>query len=378
MTLIPLVVVGLLIGYCFLMGYYSYGWWSEKAGSLPVSDPTVQITVIIPARNESANITKCLDALMYQDYPTAFWEVIIVNDFSDDNTTELVKQHPLSNLRLIDMSEALQVGMANTPKKAAIRAGISMAAGTLILTTDADCIPGKKWISTMAGYYRNGFTKMIVGPVTFSHIGGILSAFQCLDFLALQAITAASHALGMHVMCNGANLAYTRSAFEEVGGFDSKDQLASGDDMLLLQKFRNRFPDDIVYAKNKDAIVRTHPETTLKKFISQRIRWASKARYYKSYFLFLVLLLVLVFNISLVVLMIGSLFSADLLEWAVASLLIKTIIELPLMFGSASFYGQQNLLWWFPFFQPLHCVYTSISGIFSQFGKYEWKGRKLH
>jgi hypothetical protein len=55
---------------------------------------------------------------------------------------------------------------------------------------------------------------------------------------------------------------------------------------------------------------------------------------------------------------------------------IKTVIELPFVSSVAKFYDEQKLMKYFFFFQPVHMFYTAFVGLFSQFGKYEWKGRK--
>jgi cellulose synthase/poly-beta-1,6-N-acetylglucosamine synthase-like glycosyltransferase len=178
-------------------------------------------------------------------------------------------------------------------------------------------------------------------------------------------------------MCNGANLAYEKNVFFKVGGFEGIDQLASGDDMLLMQKIRDRYPDEIAFLKSKEVIVNTHPAETLKDFINQRIRWASKAGYYTDKKIAAVLLLVYLLNAWLLILGIFSFFYLAAFYLLIISLLVKTIAELFFLFPVARFFEKQKQLWWFLPAQPFHILYTVIAGWLGKFGSYQWKGRKV-
>ena len=120
--------------------------------------------------------------------------------------------------------------------------------------------------------------------------------FQSLDFMTLQGITGASVYKKIHNMCNGANLAYEKKAFYEVSGFEGIDNIASGDDMLLMHKIQKKYPGKIGYIKSANAIVQTQPSENLKEFINQRIRWASKADRYPDIKITAVLFLVYFLN----------------------------------------------------------------------------------
>ena len=177
-------------------------------------------------------------------------------------------------------------------------------------------------------------------------------------------------------MSNGANMGFTREAFDCVGGFEGIDHIASGDDMLLMQKIEQRFPDRIAYCRSTDAIVTTHPEPTLRAFLRQRIRWASKATHYRDKRILPVLMLVYLFNVSLLLLLVSGIFGyTSSLVSACGLLLFKTAVEMMFLMPVAGFFNQTHLLPWFPVAQPFHILYTVISGGFGQFGRYQWKGR---
>jgi cellulose synthase/poly-beta-1,6-N-acetylglucosamine synthase-like glycosyltransferase len=282
-----------------------------------------------------------------------------------------VKKFP--QVELIELSSS----QINSYKKKAIEAGIAAASGKLIITTDADCIPPPKWLETIVSFYEGKNSSLIAAPVMLENNSSVIQLFQALDFLVLQGITAASVHRRLHSMCNGANLCYEKAAFEEVNGFQGIDNIASGDDMLLMHKIWKRFPGKADYVKSRDAIVITQPMKTWKDFLNQRIRWASKARFYNERRIFLVLLVVYLFNLSFLTLLVLAFWLPVLWIYLLVLLLAKTIVELPFVYSAAKFFGQQALLKYFLLFQPLHIAYTIIAGWIGQFGTYEWKGRKV-
>jgi cellulose synthase/poly-beta-1,6-N-acetylglucosamine synthase-like glycosyltransferase len=217
----------------------------------------------------------------------------------------------------------------------------------------------------------------IAAPVVINCNSSIVQSFQALDFMVLQGITAASVHKGIHSMCNGANLAYQKNAFYEVGGFSGIDNIASGDDMLLMHKFWKKYPRNIHYLKSKEVIVSTQPVKSWKEFFEQRIRWASKARHYDDKRIVAILILVYLFNLSFFALFIGGFWDHRYWICLLVLLVLKTIIEFPFFRSLANFFNKQWAIKWFFFFQPLHILYTVAAGFLGQVRKYEWKGRKV-
>ncbi len=163
-------------------------------------------------------------------------------------------------------------------------------------------------------YIQETAVVFVAAPVQFENTGSFMALFQVLDFMSLQGITAAAVGAGAHSMCNGANLAYQKKAYYEVGQFAGIDQIASGDDMLLMQKMRKAFPGKLGFLFHQDAIVSTLPMPNWKQFINQRIRWASKGTHYQDKSIFWVLLLVYLMNLSLLVLFIVGFFKENLVN----------------------------------------------------------------
>ena len=178
-------------------------------------------------------------------------------------------------------------------------------------------------------------------------------------------------------MCNGANLGYEKQAFKEVGGFRGIDHIPSGDDMLLMFKIFKKYPDKVFFLKDQNAIVSTEPETSWKGFFNQRIRWASKADQYEDKRIFWVLLFVYLFNLLFLVSGLLGFVNTCFLELLCFLLVLKTVIEYPFVRSVARFFDQQSLMVYFPFFQPIHILYTIIIGWLGKFGTYQWKGSKI-
>lgn len=425
MTILLIITILLFVAYAALLVYYRRAWqaneeyrmtsdesedrndelrmtndeWGTQSPTfhIPHSSFVTQITIIIPARNEEANIGRCLQSIVDQSYPAHLRQVIVADDFSTDNTAAIVQSFAGQNVHLLQLSDHI-TDRLNSYKKKAIELAVAQATGTLIITTDADCTVPPGWLATYTAFYQQYKPAFIAAPVAIlpSHVGkgpGVrlqpIEIFQALDFMTLQGITGASVYKKIHTMCNGANLAYERSAFYEVGGFTGIDHIASGDDMLLMHKIYQRYPNRVLFLKSKNAIVQTEPVHTIKEFLNQRIRWASKADKYDDKRIFWVLVLVYLFNVLLLLLPIASLvwppkypipnsqFPIPPITVWLLLLCSKTIIELYFLCPVAQFFNNTKLLWWFPIAQPFHILYTVIAGWLGKFGSYQWKGRKV-
>jgi len=381
----------LFIAYAALIVYYRQAWKALPAYQAQVNKVlSTKITVIIPARNEAANIGACLNSLMQQSYPKDLFEVVVVDDFSTDNTATVVSVYTDHQVKLISLKDFVSTPL-NSYKKKAIEVAIAQAAGDLIVTTDADCTVPKKWLQTIACFYEEKQPVFIAMPVSINFGNRFIEIFQAADFMTLQGITGAAVFKKLHSMCNGANLAYTKKIFTEVNGFKGVDSIASGDDMLLMHKIYKAYPNDVAFLKSRDVMVHTAPVTTIGQFFNQRIRWASKAGKYDDKSIIAVLLLVYVLNLSLLILPVFAIlknseydialypftFHFSVFELWLFLLLGKTAIELFFIFPVASFFNKKNLLLWFPLLQPFHIVYTVIAGWLGRFGNYTWKGRSV-
>lgn len=372
----------LLLFYYLLIAYYEHAWTTMpvfNAGQTQTGN-SEKISVIIPARNEEANIAKCLEALLSQDYPATLLEIIVVNDHSTDDTAAIVETYREKGVILVHLEQVLNSKSETVVayKKKAIEAGIAIASGTCIVTTDADCTAGSKWISTVAAFKTINNSVFIAAPVKIVfQRGSLLLVFQSLDFAILQGITGASVYKGIHNMCNGANLAYDKKTFYRVNGFAGIDNIASGDDMLLMHKIKEGNSQLVHYLKSAEAIVSTQPAPTWRAFFQQRIRWASKSSRYNDIRIMSVLVLVYCLNLGLLILLLGGLLNPTWWLYFTVAVFYKTIIEWCFVKQVLDYFNMQKLMVLFPFFQPLHITYIVVAGFLGNVKKYEWKGRKV-
>jgi len=371
-----------VVGYVLLMIFYSYCFrrLSPFHPSPASSEQDIFFSVLIPARNETDSISHCIHSVFSNAYPPDCFEVIVIDDFSEDDTPlqviDLQKQY--KNLRLIQLKDYPAGTTTTLYKKQAIETGIRESRGTWIVTTDADAqVPGT-WLRTLHAYIQQNDPVFIAAPVIFHTGKSILSVFQEIDFMTMQGITAASVSAGFHSMCNGANLAYRKDCFDKVGGFSGNEHLATGDDMLLMHKMKKTYPNKMGYIFSREAIVSTDAQKSWKGFFQQRIRWASKADSYGEPVIFVVLLWVWLMNALLLAGLLLSLFVHNLLIPWLILMAVKTIIELLFLLPVAAFFKRKSLLIYFPFLQPVHLLYIVLSGWLGKFGSYEWKNRVMN
>jgi len=372
-AILTVMYAGILLAYRYWFGKMQLFQFNQiEQFGLPES--ATQFTVIIPARNEAVNIKACVDSILNQDYPKEAFEIIVIDDFSEDDTAFIVnaisQQYP--QVRLLKLADHCKEGATLAYKKKAIEIAVAVAKGDWILTTDADCIVPKKWLLLYNAYIQANQPCFVAAPVMFIKTAGILNQFQLLDFLALQGITAAAVGAGKHSMSNGANLGFEKTAFIAVGGYQGVDHIASGDDMFLMHKMKQTLHKPVGYLFHPDAIVLTAAMDTWKGFIMQRIRWASKARYYDDRSITMVLTLVYLFNLSFILLALMGSWSS-----LIIALGFKTFFELFFLDPVAKFFKLQPELKHFVFYQPIHIVYNIAAGLFGQLKTYSWKGRKV-
>ncbi|ADY53267.1 glycosyl transferase family 2 [Pseudopedobacter saltans DSM 12145] len=366
-ALLTLFYVGLLL-------LLNRGWLRLPDFRAVKKEPVTSVSIIIAARNEEANIARTIDAILVQTYPRQLYELIVVDDHSTDKTAEIIRGYQKDGVKLVQLNEK---EILNSYKKKAIAEAISTSSGELIVTTDADCYMGSKWLETIVNYYEQKDFKMISSPVCYFEERNSFEEMQTLEFLFLIGLGAAGIGNKMPTTCNGANLSYRKDAFLEVGGFKGIDNLASGDDELLLHKIGTRYPDGIGFCKSKDAVVYTQAKETLKEFISQRKRWASKSTKYKDKRIVFVAVFVWLFNAFLL----ANFFMAFFVDYAMKAFLfqylVKMLFEIVFLSKVTAFNKRSELLKYVPVLSLIHPVYMVYIGLVGNSGKYDWKGRMV-
>lgn len=337
--------------------------------------PKTKVSILIPVRNEADYIGLCLNAILKQKYPSNLVEIIVINDHSEDDTLKIIQafQKKHKNIKCLELANYIDENNTTSFKKKALTIGIHEASGELIVQTDGDCEMREEWLNLIVSLYETKQAKFIAAPVNFYKNNNLLQRFQALDFKGMMCVTGAGLYRKFALMCNGANMAYPKSAFEKVNGFEGIDTFASGDDMMLLQKIANEYPNDIEFLKNKKATVYTEAKPTLKEFAQQRIRWATKAKGTgQDIRATLILAMVFFFCINIIV--------STFVDWRIflAQISIKAMMDFIFLGMMCRFFKQQSLMWWFLPSLFLHTLYIAIIGVVSNLvKKYQWKGRKV-
>lgn len=364
-----------LLIYVVLIVQLILGFGKVKTFELTNLESKTSFSIVVPFRNEEKNLRKLLRSISDLNYPRELFELIMVDDFSKDQSERVYINWRMENNK-IETTLLENLRLSNSPKKDAISRAIPIIKKDWVLTTDADCIVNENWLLTLDQFIQQTKAEMVVGAVIYKTKNNWFHHFQQLDLLSLQGTTIGSFGLGKPFMCNGANFAYSKKFFQELGGFGGINDRASGDDVMLLQKAVLKKPEAVQYLKNEDSIVKTKPENDLFKLFMQRVRWASKATGYSSSYAKILAVGVLLMNLSIVVSC--GLWVADLLDWKVffAVFLIKYLVDYILLSLANGYLRKRKFM--LPLASSLvYPVFASVVGIYSLFGSFEWKGRKF-
>ncbi|WP_347924001.1 glycosyltransferase [Pontimicrobium sp. SW4] len=361
--------------YCLLIGFFVIGFNRVKSFEEPFLRNLTRFTIVVPFRNEEENLPDLIKSLESLNYSKNHFEVLFVDDDSTDNSVELCSR--LLSCSQLDFKIIKNKRSSNSPKKDAITTAINNAKYYWIATTDADCEVPNRWLETSNSFINSYDVAMIVAPVTYTSSDSFLKQFQTLDVLSLQAVTIAGFGLSLPFLCNGANLFYRKDLFEELNGFDNNNDIASGDDIFLLEKAVKKYPKLVKYLKSTNAIIFTKAETSLSALIQQRIRWTAKTSTYKNTFGKFVGILVLTMNSLVVTTLFLSIFG--LFSWLYFTIFLtsKLAMDYLLLSKSTRFFNQTNLLNNYFFSGLLYPFFTVFVAFKAMFSKYKWKGRSF-
>lgn len=364
-----------LIIYVVLIAQLILGFGKVKAFEPTNVSPKNSFSIIVPFRNEEKNLRKLLRSISDLNYPKELFELIMVDDFSKDQSERVYINWRMENGK-IETTLLENLRLSNSPKKDALSRAIPIIKKEWVITTDADCVVNENWLLTLDQFIQQTKAEMVVGAVVYKTKNNWFHHFQQLDLLSLQGTTIGSFGIGKPFMCNGANFAYTKKFFSELGGFGGINEQASGDDVMLLQKAVLKNAEVIQYLKHEDSIVITKPENDLFKLFMQRVRWASKATSYSSNYAKILAVGVLLMNVSLVVCCV--LWVVGLLDWKVffGVFLIKYLVDYILLSKANGYMRKGKFL--LPLASSLvYPVFSSVVGVYSLFGSFTWKGRRF-
>ena len=358
--------------YLICIGAFTYGLTilSRNYNRDAILRQAKKVSVLIAARNEGKNIEKLLQSLYNQTFDKENFEVIIVDDHSDDDTFGISESfkvsHPEMSLKLLKAT--------GSGKKQAISQALHAADNEVVIVTDADCELPAKWIEKMLAFYIAKDLKMLLGPVLLSPADTLFEKLQVLEHMSLIASTAGSTAIGMPVMCNGANMMYDRKSALNVEKDRTDMKLASGDDMFLMEQFIARYGSKAIgFFLNREVIVKTATMPNLKAFFRQRTRWTSKTKAYTNWKIIATALSVFLFNLSIVFFFVAGFFMPVFWAFYVLYVIMKTLIDYPIIRRISAFMKQKKLKFWtlpLEFIYPFYVVFTAFAGMFT---KVRWK-----
>ncbi len=368
----PFVIVGLSALYYFLFV-------SRVAAGLRIlaarktTEPLTSVTVIVAARNEEANIRECLQSIMAQKYPSDLLRVIVVDDGSEDATAEIVRsfaqRDPRARLLTLPPREADGIGR----KPEAIRMAVEHASSVLVVTTDADCTHGSEWLKAMASSFDMS-TGLVAGPVVLLTGTTLFSRIERMDFLGLVATGAGLIGAGRPIICNGANLAYRRETYLQA--LDDV-QHSSNDDGTLMSRIVTRRLAGVSFAHTPEAVVRTAGQNNVRSFFRQRRRWAAVRGRFLDPSIYLELIGLFIFFMSLLVV---TFLAIGQSEWRLPALALW-IGKMALDWRATSI---ASASWNVPvafsdffvaeLFHPFSIVLATLGSLFAPFS---WKGRTL-
>ncbi len=374
-----MVVISLIISasYLFLIGSFIFGFDKVDRFILKDIPAKTKFSIIIPFRNEANNLPKLLKSLFALNYSNNLFEVILVNDASEDNSVEIINTHIETQNKQIELRVIENVRTCNSPKKDVIALALEQAKHEWIITTDADCILPKFWLDSFDAFIQFKNPMCIVAPITYINEHTFLNRFQTLDLFSLQGTTIGSFGIDLPFLCNGANFGYRKSVFLEVGGFKGNTAIASGDDIFLLEKIVKKHPKSVHYLKCDNAVVYTNAQANWHQLISQRIRWAAKTSSYNNWFGKLTGLVVLGMNVLILLLPFLSFFGFfNIKIWAYI-FIIKLNVDFILLYKTSTFFNQRQAFISFLSSFVIYPIFSVYVAFLSLFKGYQWKGRQF-
>lgn len=374
-----IIILSLLVSIYFIFTLVLWiAWQNAKIFQNTQGKVKTTITVIVPVRNESSNIIALLEDLNQQSLDFKNFEVIVVDDASTDDTFSLVENYISKANYTLKIIPLPQKSKIVSSKKRAITLAVQKAQSELIVCTDGDCRVRERWLETIANFYQDKNAKFISGLVTFQSEDTFFKKLQTVEFASLVGTGASCMSLGFPNMCNGANLAYPKSVFEEVEGYKGVEHIASGDDEFLLHKIAKKHPKQVFFIKSQNIIVKTDSKESLQDFYHQRKRWGSKWQYYKDIKIKFLAFFIFAIHFGLLLALILAILGYYSWNLFLIQLGIKLSIEWLYLSSILIFLKKRKFIYFIPIVQAIYIFYIVFFSLIVSFGKnYYWKGRQV-
>jgi cellulose synthase/poly-beta-1,6-N-acetylglucosamine synthase-like glycosyltransferase len=349
--------------------------WASLNPIDPEISKQLNVSVLIPVRNEMPHILELVCQLEKQSYPHDKYEVIIIDDGSEDGTYEALMQWSIhSDLNLKILKSENPKARFNSCKKAAITQGVKEATGDIILMTDGDVHIGEHWIHGFVNHFHRKDIQLISGPVMMES-NGFLADLQSIEFASLIGTGAALIYYDTPILCNGANLAFRKKVFWEINGYADNEEVASGDDEFLMAKINKLYPKSVSFLKSRHCVVKIKPLQSFKDFMNQRRRWAGKWKKHVNINSKILAVYIFVVHVSfLLLILLLAIQKVQPFVFAVL-LLLKLVTEYVFFKNIFKFFAKTLNIFPFVLSSLLYSLYAVTFGILANFGGYMWKGR---
>ena len=374
-TVLTYLVIGLLavfgLFYIVLEVRFFRALGKVRVGNSDV-EPAPKVSILISARNEAAGIRETLDSVLAQDY-RGEWDVWVADDRSDDDTPAILADYAARNPRLHVLT-ITEIPEGASPKKHALSLLIEACEGEILCLTDADCIVKPTWVTGIVAEFEPGI-ELVAGHSYIPTLPGkssVLICMQAVETLIYRVAGTAGLAMRLPLTSTGNNLAYRKSFFKSVNGFDNVIKIQSGDDDLLMQKLAADRPWAMRYCIAESTFVTTSGKETLKELWEQRKRWASKTIYYTPKIVF-VLSMVFLFLVMQCIAAALSPFSFAVMVATIVAFIAKCIGDLVLILRGLRIFRQEHLLKWCIPVEIIHAPFTVLAVLFGLFGRFKWK-----
>jgi cellulose synthase/poly-beta-1,6-N-acetylglucosamine synthase-like glycosyltransferase len=364
------IALGFSVMYLMLQAFYFFQWHKTQIVSLPQDEkPSDAVTVVIVAHNEEKTIGTCLQGILQQNYPVDLVEIIVIDDHSTDATAQEVMRLGNERIQLYTLKDFPACIHAPAFKKSGITLAVDKAKSEIIVVTDADCTHPETWLTTVVASFQQSNAVFQTAPVLHTSGHSMIRKMQEMEQLMLMLITGAGITSRLHDMANGANMAFRKSAFLDVHGYEGNWQFASGDDMFLIEKMRVAFPDRISFAKSTLAVTYTDGKKNWKSLLSQRLRWAGKNAGLQLQNISRIWGFVGLYHVLLILCLIASVFHL-ISSWPFILLLCaKWMADYMLVATTAAFFRKTSILRYFVPLQFLYSYYILRLGLSMIMGK---------
>jgi biofilm PGA synthesis N-glycosyltransferase PgaC len=333
----------------------------------PINPCTEGVSVLIPFRDEVLNLGNCLNAFVQQNKVSFPFEILLINDGSEDYSETVVAQFE----NRLPLTLLLSNGIG---KKAALQTGIDAAKYNIIYTIDADCVVKPNTLAYMGNAFQAENLNMLCGLVNLAPAMGLFQNLQAAESAALVGISAVMLNAQKPATCNGANLMFRKDVFFKLNGYENYKQLSSGDDDFLMHSFFNLNSTACRYAIHPDAVLVTQAEKSISTFFAQRARWASKRKHYifpyNKYLFVLMGLKFLVFWSMLFFMVISYFYWGDNTPLLFFLLLYMSELAFAKRLGKVLKLNCLSIL-----ILPLYQFYLPLVLIYSKLFRIQWKGR---